>query len=111
MPDVISSLDSQITAKHLLQHTFYQRWTDGTLTAAELQEYARQYYHYALAFPTFLSAMHAKTDDLETRQFLLENLIEEARARSRGSESRHAERRDARAHRLHQNFRTRWRVE
>lgn len=77
MADVVQSLDAQIAQQRLLDHPFYQRWTAGTLTAGELQEYARQYYHYALAFPTFLSAMHAQTDDIETRQFLLENLIEE----------------------------------
>jgi pyrroloquinoline-quinone synthase len=36
-----------------------------------------------MAFPTFVSAMHANSDDLATRQLLLENLIEE----ERGSEN------------------------
>jgi len=80
---LIPSLDDQIAKKRLLDHPFYQRWSAGTLTREELREYARQYYHYALAFPTFLSAMHAQCDDLETRQLLLENLIEE----ERGSEN------------------------
>ena len=77
--DLIPSLDDQIAAKRLLDHPFYQRWTAGTLSTEELREYARQYYHYALAFPTFLSAMHAQCDDLATRQAILENLIEEER--------------------------------
>lgn len=77
--NTIDSLDTRISSKHLLDHPFYQRWTEGTLTRAELEEYARQYYHYALAFPTFLSAMHAGCDDIATRQLLLENLIEEER--------------------------------
>ena len=77
--DVISALDERIRNRHLLDHPFYQRWTCGTLTREELQEYARQYYHYALAFPTFLSAMHCNVDDVPTRQLLLENLIEEER--------------------------------
>src|SRR5438874_5137026 len=72
-------LDTRIAARHMLDHPFYQRWTCGTLTRAELEEYARQYYHYALAFPTFVSAMHANCDDLGVRQLLLENLIEEER--------------------------------
>ena len=80
---VIPVLDERIRSRHLLNHTFYQRWTDGTLTRGELQEYARQYWHYALAFPTFISAMHAQCDDIETRQLLLENLVEE----ERGSEN------------------------
>jgi pyrroloquinoline-quinone synthase len=76
---VITLLDDQITAKRMLDHPFYQRWSAGTLSPEELREYARQYYHYALAFPTFLSAMHAQCDDLATRQAILENLIEEER--------------------------------
>jgi pyrroloquinoline-quinone synthase len=76
---VITLLDDQIAAKRLLDHPFYQRWTAGTLSSEELREYARQYYHYAFAFPTFLSAMHAQCDDLATRQAILENLIEEER--------------------------------
>ncbi|MEO8216778.1 MAG: CADD family putative folate metabolism protein [Acidobacteriota bacterium] len=79
MTAVTQLLDQEIAARRLLDHPFYQRWTAGTLSAAELQEYARQYYHYALAFPTFLSAMHANVADVPTRQLLLENLIEEER--------------------------------
>jgi pyrroloquinoline-quinone synthase len=75
--DVTPALDQKIAERRMLDHPFYQRWTEGTLTRGELEEYARQYYHYALAFPTFLSAMHANCDDLATRQTLLENLIEE----------------------------------
>ena len=80
---LIPSLDEQIANKRLLDHPFYQRWSAGTLSAEELREYARQYYHYALAFPTFISAMHAQCDDLPTRQLLLENLVDE----ERGSEN------------------------
>ena len=77
--DLIPSIDKQIASKRLLDHPFYQRWSAGALTGGELREYARQYYHYALAFPTFISAMHAQCDDIATRQLLLENLIEEER--------------------------------
>jgi pyrroloquinoline-quinone synthase len=79
MPSITPTLDGRIAGKRLLDHTFYQRWTAGTLSRGELQEYARQYYHYAAAFPTFLSAIHAQSDDLEMRQYLLENLVEEER--------------------------------
>ncbi|HEX8619788.1 MAG TPA: CADD family putative folate metabolism protein [Thermoanaerobaculia bacterium] len=77
--DPVQTLDARIASRHLLDHPFYQRWTDGTLTTSELREYARQYFHYAMAFPTFVSAMHANTEDIATRQMLLENLIEEER--------------------------------
>lgn len=75
----MEKLDARIASRHLLDHPFYQRWSAGTLTRDELQEYARQYWHYALAFPTFLSGIHAHTDDIVVRQMLLENLIEEER--------------------------------
>ena len=81
--DPVQTLDARIASKHLLDHSFYQRWTCGTLTREELRDYAAQYFHYAMAFPTFISAMHAHTDDIATRQLLLENLIEE----ERGSEN------------------------
>ena len=74
-----TTLDARVSEQRLLDHPFYQRWNAGTLTREELREYARQYWHYALAFPTFLSAMHANTGDVATRQLLLENLIEEER--------------------------------
>lgn len=77
--DPIQALDASIASRHLLNHPFYQRWTSGTLTHDELRDYARQYFHYAMAFPTFISAMHTQTEDIATRQMLLENLIEEER--------------------------------
>lgn len=81
--DPVQTLDARIASKRLLDHPFYQRWTCGTLTREELRDYAAQYFHYAMAFPTFISAMHAQTEDIGTRQLLLENLIEE----ERGSEN------------------------
>ncbi|MGZ8710774.1 MAG: thiaminase II/PqqC family protein, partial [Thermoanaerobaculia bacterium] len=77
--DPITALDASIASRHLLDHPFYQRWTAGTLTREELRDYAGQYFHYAMAFPTFISAMHQHTDDLAVRQMLLENLVEEER--------------------------------
>lgn len=76
---VIALLDREINERHMLNHPFYQRWSAGELTRSELEEYSRQYYPYTKAFPTFLSAMHAHTDDVVIRQHLLENLIEEER--------------------------------
>ncbi len=79
MSDVIALLDREVNHRHMLNHPFYQRWSAGELTRGELEEYSRQYYPYTLAFPTFVSAMHAHTDDIAIRQCLLENLIEEER--------------------------------
>jgi pyrroloquinoline-quinone synthase len=76
---IIAELDSMVSARHLLQHPFYREWTAGTLSRAALRDYAAQYYRHVAAFPRYLSAIHARCDDLPTRQALLENLIEEER--------------------------------
>jgi pyrroloquinoline-quinone synthase len=38
----------------LLQHSFYQRWTEGTLTRDELRSYSDQYRHLVVALPQWL---------------------------------------------------------
>jgi pyrroloquinoline-quinone synthase len=73
----LEAIDRQIAAKHLLAHPFYLAWTRGELSRAALADYARQYYHHVAAFPTYLSAVHAKCDDQPTRRQLLENLMDE----------------------------------
>jgi pyrroloquinoline-quinone synthase len=70
-------IDSDIAAKHLLKHPFYLAWTRGELSTDALSDYARQYYHHVAAFPTYLSAVHAKCDDRNTRKQLLDNLVDE----------------------------------
>ena len=39
----------------LLRHSFYQRWTQGTLTIDELRSYSDQYRHLVVALPEWLS--------------------------------------------------------
>jgi pyrroloquinoline-quinone synthase len=77
MNEYINSIDNDIAAKHLLKHQFYLAWTRGELSREALADYARQYYHHVAAFPTYLSAAHAKCDDQDTRKQLLNNLIDE----------------------------------
>ena len=61
----------------MLKHPFYVAWTEGKLSKAILAEYAKQYYAHVQAFPTYVSAVHSRCDDITLRQELLENLIEE----------------------------------
>jgi len=61
----------------MLKHPFYVAWSEGKLSTEVLQEYAKQYYAHVRAFPSYVSAVHSHCDNLETRQMLLENLIEE----------------------------------
>ncbi|MGZ5538675.1 MAG: CADD family putative folate metabolism protein, partial [Chthoniobacterales bacterium] len=49
----------------------------GELSREALTDYAQQYYHHVAAFPTYLSAVHAKCDDQATRKQILSNLIDE----------------------------------
>lgn len=72
-------IDKSIGQYAMLNHPFYQLWAEGKLTQATLAEYAKQYYAHVKAFPTYVSAVHSHCDDLEVRQMLLENLIEEER--------------------------------
>lgn len=77
MNKYLDEIDNHIAAKHLLKHPFYLAWTRGELRRDALADYARQYYHHVAAFPTYLSAVHAKCDDQTTRKTLLNNLIDE----------------------------------
>jgi len=77
MNQYLDKIDNDVAVKHLLKHPFYLAWTRGELSKEALADYARQYYHHVAAFPTYLSAVHAKCDDQATRKQLLDNLIDE----------------------------------
>lgn len=62
---------------HLLKHPFYQKWSEGKLKMEELQEYSCQYFHHVSAFPRYISTIHSKCADINSRQVLLDNLIDE----------------------------------
>lgn len=72
-----SDLLDAIMEYSMLKHPFYVAWTEGRLSQSVLGEYAKQYYAHVRAFPTYVSAVHSNCDDLQIRQELLENLIEE----------------------------------
>ncbi len=48
------TLDGVTARWNLLQHSFYQRWTQGTLTRDELCDYVVQYAHVVRAVPGWL---------------------------------------------------------
>jgi pyrroloquinoline-quinone synthase len=73
----LDTIDNDIAEKHLLKHPFYLAWARGELTKDALSDYAKQYYHHVAAFPTYLSAVHAKCDNQPTRKQILSNLIDE----------------------------------
>lgn len=75
--DRMAAIDKQIAGRRLLDHPFYQAWNKGELSREALQDYAAQYYQHVAAFPTYLSAVHAHTDDPAMRRHILQNLIDE----------------------------------
>lgn len=72
-----TNLRNAVMGYSLLKHPFYVAWTEGNLSKAVLGEYAKQYYAHVRAFPTYVSGVHSRCEDLSVRQELLENLIEE----------------------------------
>jgi pyrroloquinoline-quinone synthase len=75
--NLLDRIDALIADRHLLKHPFYTKWRGGTLTRAELQDYARQYYAFESTFPRLLSALHTRSDRPDVRQSLLDNLWDE----------------------------------
>jgi len=73
----LARIDEQIASRSLLSHPFYQAWTRGQLSNDALKDYAIQYYRHVAAFPTYLSALHSRTEDAESRRRILANLIDE----------------------------------
>lgn len=74
---VVQAIDARVARQHLLQHPFYQAWSRGELSFDALRDYATQYYHHVAAFPTYLSAVHAQTDNAGVRRHILSNLMDE----------------------------------
>jgi pyrroloquinoline-quinone synthase len=74
-----AKLRNAVMEYSMLKHPFYVAWTEGKLSKSVLAEYARQYYAHVRAFPTYVSGVHSRCEDVSIRQQLLENLIEEER--------------------------------
>jgi pyrroloquinoline-quinone synthase len=81
--ELIAQLNTMVAERSLLEHPFYRQWSAGGLSLERLRNYAAQYYRHVEAFPRYISALHSRCGDLETRQALLDNLIDE----ERGSEN------------------------
>ena len=73
----IQQVDAQIEKHHLLKHPFYKAWNAGELAPEVIREYAAQYFKHVSAFPRYLSSIHTNCDDINIRQILLENLVDE----------------------------------
>jgi pyrroloquinoline-quinone synthase len=74
---LLHELNSRIAKHDLLCHPYYKAWTAGALTREDLAAYASDYYHHVAAFPSYLSAFHARLEDGEMRRAVLRNLADE----------------------------------
>jgi pyrroloquinoline-quinone synthase len=77
MLTISSLIDSKVAERAMLNHPFYQAWTEGRLPLDTLRSYARQYFHHVEAFPRAVSAVHSACPDRDGRRMLAENLAEE----------------------------------
>jgi pyrroloquinoline-quinone synthase len=75
--DVLRRLDEQRRATNVLEHPFYERWSAGELSAAELSCYAGEYRHAVVALAQ-ASAQAAESADAEQRPGLRRHAEEEA---------------------------------
>ena len=73
----VDTVDQKIQDMHLLNHSFYQSWNEGSLSLETIREYSSQYFKHVSAFPRYLSAIHSNCDHIGTRKILLENLNDE----------------------------------
>ncbi|MBD3167193.1 CADD family putative folate metabolism protein [bacterium] len=81
MMSISQQIDNRVATRKVLNHPFYQAWNRGELSLDALRDYAIQYYKHVQAFPTYLSAVHAHTDEIEVRRHLLQNLVDEEAGR------------------------------
>ena len=75
--EFIQELDARISKYDLLCHPFYQAWSAGELTRADLREYALDYYQHVHAFPTYLAAFALRLNEGDLRRAVLANMRDE----------------------------------
>jgi len=74
----LEKLDKVIAKHSMLDSKFYQAWNKGELPLSAIKEYAKQRYAFEVAFPTYVSAVHARCgNNFNARRMLLENLMDE----------------------------------
>lgn len=74
----MGTVERIIQQRHLLNHPFYQRWQKGKVSVEVLREYAKQYYAYESAFPSFLEAALGHLPEGPAKQAIAENLADES---------------------------------
>ena len=57
MSSLIQNIDRVIEERSLLNHPFYQAWSDGKLTREALAGYSKEYYQLVKAIPIFMTQL------------------------------------------------------
>ena len=75
--DLQNAIAETLARYDLLTHPFYTAWSRGELTHPQLHFYGEQYLAHVAAFPTYLTALHARLPEGATRRAVLSNAFEE----------------------------------
>lgn len=75
--NLIKKIDEMIEEKSLLEHPFYQMWSDGKLTKESLAGYSKEYFQLVRAVPSFMTPIIEKAPDFVVGE-LVENQQEES---------------------------------
>ncbi|MBX5492875.1 MAG: iron-containing redox enzyme family protein [Chloroflexi bacterium] len=59
------------------RHPFTTAWANGELSREQLIEWTQQHWLFVMHFPRWIAALYARCPDQDTRDYLLENLMEE----------------------------------
>ena len=74
----LMGINSIVKERHLLKHPFYRRWQMGKVPMEVLQAYAKQYYHYEKALPSFLESALEHIPEGPARTAIEEVLADES---------------------------------
>ena len=77
MADLARALDAAVDEHRLLDHPFYQAWSEGRLTKDDLVFYSTQYWRQVEAFPDYLEALAERLPEGDARRIVTENLSDE----------------------------------
>ena len=76
--DLWSRLDTQARRWNVLEHPFYEQWSAGALSRADLAAYAGEYRHAVVALADAAAAAAAAASDPDERARLADHAAEEA---------------------------------
>jgi pyrroloquinoline-quinone synthase len=74
---ILAVVEEALVGRRLLSHPFYQRWSRGELSRAELGTYAAQYRFIEAALPGWLGSINRSASNPEVRDLVQRNLDDE----------------------------------